>query len=61
LKFTSLQLVNVDCKSGIICDTEPIALPMCKMISLFFLSKDQLQQVVARSVCLRKVDNFLKL
>lgn len=42
LKFTSLQIINVDCQSGIITDIEPISIPMSKMINLFFLSSDQL-------------------
>lgn len=42
LKFSGLQIVNVDCESGIINDIEPISLPMGLMVNLFFLSCDQL-------------------
>ena len=61
LKFSGLQVVNVDCQSGIVSDTQPISLPMSKMINLFFLSCDQLQQVISESLRLNRVENQLKL
>ena len=57
LKFTGLQIVNVDCQSGIVRDIEPISLPIYKMINLFFLSSDQLQQVLGKSLQLIKKEN----
>ena len=47
LKFSTLQVTNVDCQSGLITDERPINLPMSKMVNLFFLSKEQLQRVLA--------------
>ena len=47
MKFTSLQIVNIDCQSGLITDTEPISVPMSKMSNLFFLSQDQIQNVLS--------------
>lgn len=62
LKLTSMQIVNVDCQSGLITDTEPLSIPLSKMINLFFLSKDQLQKVLSSSLCLKKSsENQLKL
>ena len=42
LKFTSIQIDNVDCQSGLLTDVQPISIPLSKMVNLFFLSKDQL-------------------
>ena len=54
LKFSSIQIVNIDCQSGILTDMQPISIPMSKMINLFFFSADQLQQVLSQTLCLRK-------
>ena len=40
---------------------QPISIPMSKMINLFFLSADQLQQVLSQTLCLRKDQNQIKL
>lgn len=61
LKFSTIQIVNVDCQSGLISDAHPINIPMSKMVNIFFLSKDQLQNVIAQSLCLRKEGNMYKL
>ena len=61
MKLTSMQIVNIDCQSGLITDTQPISIPLSKMINLFFLSKDQLQQVLGQSLSLRKENNQIKL
>ena len=61
LKFVSLQIINVDCQSGLVCDTEPISLAISKMIQLFFLSSDQLQHLLSESLRVRKEDGKLKL
>ena len=42
MKFTSMQIINIDCQSGVISDMKPLSIPMSKMVNLFFLSKDQL-------------------
>lgn len=57
MKFTSIQIVNIDCQSGLLTDLEPITIPMSKMINLFFLSKDQLQHVISQSLSLCKEGN----
>lgn len=62
MKFTSLQLVNIDCQSGLVTDTEPLFVPMSKALNLFYLSQDQLQHVLGQSLVLTKdANNKLKL
>ena len=56
-----MQITNIDCQSGLICNGAPLTLPISKMANLFFLSQDQLQQVLGQSLCLKRVGNLLKL
>ena len=50
MKFSPIIITNVTCQNGLIEDCEPLAIPFSKIPKLYFLSKRQLQDVIARSL-----------
>ena len=61
MKFSPIIITNLTCANGLITDSEPLAIPFSKIPRLYFLSKHQLQDVIAQSLSLVREDGKVKI